>query len=145
MTLVPSPSVLQPSSGPLRVPSALHLIGNTPLLEITRLMPGFAPRVQVYAKLEGFNPGGSVKDRAALSMLRRGMNAGALTKDKTILDSTSGNTGIALAMVGAILGHKVELCIPANVSIERKKIISAYGAKMVFSSPMDGSDGALEL
>lgn len=145
MTLVPSPSVLQPSSGPLRVPSALHLIGNTPLLEITRLMPGFAPRVQVYAKLEGFNPGGSVKDRAALSMLRRGMNAGALTKDKTILDSTSGNTGIALAMVGAILGYKVELCIPANVSIERKKIISAYGAKMVFSSPMDGSDGALEL
>ena len=78
-------------------------------------------------------------------MIQKGIESGALTPDKIILDSTSGNTGIALAMIGAVLGYPVELCIPANVSIERKKIISAYGAKMVFSSPMDGSDGALEL
>ena len=134
-----------PPVGPLRVPSVLHLIGNTPLLEITRLSTDIVPGVRVYAKLEGFNPGGSVKDRPALSMLQKGIESGALTPDKIILDSTSGNTGIALALIGAVLGYPVELCIPANVSMERKKIISAYGAKMIFSSPMDGSDGALDL
>lgn len=145
MSLLPELTEGPPPAGPLRVPSVLHLIGNTPLLEVTRLAASTAPGVRIYAKLEGFNPGGSVKDRPALSMIRQGLESGALTPDKTMLDSTSGNTGIALAMIGAVLGYPVELCIPANVSIERKKIISAYGAKMLFSNPMDGSDGALEL
>ena len=145
MSLLPSPTEGPPPTGPLRVPSVLHLIGNTPLLEITRLTTTIAPGVRIYAKLEGFNPGGSVKDRPALCMVRKGLETGALTQGKIILDSTSGNTGIALAMIGAVLGYPVELCIPANVGMERKKIIAAYGAKMIFSSSMEGSDGALEL
>ncbi len=145
MSLLPSPTEGPPPAGPLRVPSVLHLIGNTPLLEITRLTTPIAPGVRIYAKLEGFNPGGSVKDRPALCMVRKGLETGALTQGKIILDSTSGNTGIALAMIGAVLGYPVKLCIPANVGMERKKIIAAYGAKMIFSSPMEGSDGALEL
>ena len=145
MSLLPSPTEGPPPAGPLRVPSVLHLIGNTPLLEITRLTTTIAPGVRIYAKLEGFNPGGSVKDRPALCMVRKGLETGALTQGKIILDSTSGNTGIALAMIGAVLGYPVKLCIPANVGMERKKIIAAYGAKMIFSSSMEGSDGALEL
>ena len=145
MSLLPSPTEGPPPAGPLRVPSVLHLIGNTPLLEITRLTTTIAPGVRIYAKLEGFNPGGSVKDRPALCMVRKGLETGALTQGKIILDSTSGNTGIALAMIGAVLDYPVELCIPANVGMERKKIIAAYGAKMIFSSSMEGSDGALEL
>lgn len=145
MPLLPDVSEGPPPAGPRRVPSVLHLIGNTPLLDVTALAPDVVPGVKLFAKLEGFNPGGSVKDRPALSMIRQGVESGALTPGKVILDSTSGNTGIALAMIGAVLGYPVELCIPANVSIERKKIISAYGAKMIFSNAMDGSDGALEL
>ena len=145
MSLLPEVREGPPPAGPRRVPSVLHLIGNTPLLDITALAPGAAPGVKLFAKLEGFNPGGSVKDRPALSMVRQGLESGALTPGKVILDSTSGNTGIALALIGAVLGYPVELCIPANVSIERKKIISAYGATMIFSNAMDGSDGALEL
>jgi cysteine synthase B len=121
------------------------LIGNTPLLELTKITAGISPRVRVFAKLEGFNPGGSVKDRAALKMVAEGLRTGALTPGKTIIDSTSGNTGIALALVGTVLGYPVELVIPANVSVERKKIIAAYGAKMIFSSPLEGSDGAIRL
>ena len=145
MPLLPDVSEGAPPAGPRRVPSVLHLVGNTPLLDVTALAADVVPGVQLFAKLEGFNPGGSVKDRPALSMIRQGVESGALTPGKVILDSTSGNTGIALAMIGAVLGYPVELCIPANVSIERKKIISAYGAKMIFSNAMDGSDGALEL
>lgn len=145
MSLLPEVREGPPPAGPRRVPSVLHLIGNTPLLDVTALAPGAAPGVKLFAKLEGFNPGGSVKDRPALSMVRQGLESGALTPGKVILDSTSGNTGIALALIGAVLGYPVELCIPANVSIERKKIISAYGATMIFSNAMDGSDGALEL
>ena len=145
MSLLPEVREGPPPAGPRRVPSVLHLVGNTPLLDVTALAPGAAPGVKLFAKLEGFNPGGSVKDRPALSMVRQGLESGALTPGKVILDSTSGNTGIALAMIGAVLGSPVELCIPANVSIERKKIISAYGATMIFSNAMDGSDGALEL
>lgn len=145
MSLLPEVREGPPPAGPRRVPSVLHLIGNTPLLDVTALAPGAAPGVKLFAKLEGFNPGGSVKDRPALSMARQGLESGALTPGKVILDSTSGNTGIALALIGAVLGYPVELCIPANVSIERKKIISAYGATMIFSNAMDGSDGALEL
>jgi cysteine synthase B len=123
----------------------LHLIGHTPLLEITKLTRGLSPRVRIFAKLEGFNPGGSVKDRPALNMIQEGLRTGALLPGKTILDSTSGNTGIALAMIGAVLGYPVELVMPANVSIERKKIILAYGAKITFSSEFEGSDGAIRL
>ena len=127
-----------------RAPSVLDLIGNTPLLEIRRLPEGLIPPgVRIFAKLEGFNPGGSVKDRAARSMILRGIESGALKPGKTILDSTSGNTGIALAMVGAVLGYPVELVMASNVSRERKKIIEAYGAKIHFSDSMEGSDGAI--
>jgi len=101
--------------------------------------------VRVFAKLEGFNPGGSVKDRPAYNMIQDGLASGKLRPGKTILDSTSGNTGIALALCGAVLGYPVELVMPENVSAERKKIIGAYGAKIIYSSPFDGSDGAILL
>ena len=145
MSLVPVWGEGLPAPEPQRVPSVLHLVGNTPLLELTKATVGLSPRVKVFAKLEGFNPGGSVKDRPALKMVAEGLKSGRLAPGKTIIDSTSGNTGIALAMVGAVLGYPVELVIPANVSIERKKIIAAYGARMIFSSPLEGSDGAIRL
>jgi len=145
MSLLPARGEGLPPPEPQRVPSVLHLIGNTPLLQITKVTTGLSPRVQVFAKLEGFNPGGSVKDRPALRMIGEGLRTGALSPGKVILDSTSGNTGIALAMTGAVLGYPVELVMPANVSVERKKIIAAYGAKMIFSSPLEGSDGAIRL
>jgi cysteine synthase B len=127
-----------------RARSVLDLIGNTPLLEIKRLTEGLLPSgVRIFAKLEGFNPGGSIKDRPAKSMLEVGIAEGKLKPGKVILDSTSGNTGIALAMLGATLGYPVELVMPSNVSRERKKIIEAYGAKIHFSDSMEGSDGAI--
>src|SRR5882757_10684551 len=127
-----------------RARSVLDLIGNTPLLEIKRLTEGLLPPgVRIFAKLEGFNPGGSIKDRPAKSMLEVGIAEGKLKPGKVILDSTSGNTGIALAMLGATLGYPVELVMPSNVSRERKKIIEAYGAKIHFSDSMEGSDGAI--
>jgi len=138
---------------PGRAYSVLDLVGNTPLVEISRSAGVFRTRsgraisrgVRLYAKLEGFNPGGSVKDRPALWMVREGLRSGKLVPGKVILDSTSGNTGIALAMIGATLGYPVELVIPANVSRERKKIISAYGARIRYSDPLEGSDGAIRL
>ncbi len=141
----PAPS--PPSAtGPLRAPSVLDLVGRTPLLELTRVTRGLVSEpVRVLAKLEGFNPGGSVKDRPALRMIREGLRTGALHPGKTIIDSTSGNTGIALAMIGAALGYPVELVMPGNVSVERKKVIAAYGAKIVYSDPLEGSDGAIRL
>src|SRR6266403_5294723 len=134
-----------PSAGPLAVPSALQLIGNTPLVEIRRVRDRVAPGVRLYGKLEGFNPGGSVKDRPALKMIQDGLARGLLVPGKTILDSTSGNTGIALAMVGAALGYPVELVMPGNVSVERKKVVAAFGARTIFSDPLEGSDGAIRL
>src|SRR5436190_9169676 len=131
-----------PSAGPLAVPSALQLIGNTPLVEIRRVRDGVAPGVRVLGKLEGFNPGGSVKDRPALKMIEDGLARGRLVPGKTILDSTSGNTGIALAMVGAALGYPGELVMPGNVSKERKQVGAAFGARAMFSDPLEGSDGA---
>jgi len=125
--------------------SVLDLVGNTPLVRIRVLARDLPPAVRIYAKLEGFNPGGSVKDRPALNMIRRGLERGDLRPGKTIIDSTSGNTGIALAMIGAALAYPVELVMPENVSIERKKIIRAYGAKIIFSSGLEGSDGAIRL
>ena len=138
---------LVPVSAPelRKIESVLDLIGNTPLLEIQRITEGLHSGVKVFAKLEGNNPGGSVKDRPALRMIQEGLRTGDLRPGKTILDSTSGNTGIALAMIGCVLGYPVELVIPANVSNERKIIISAYGAKVIYSDPMEGSDGAIRL
>ena len=127
-----------------RARSVLELIGNTPLLEIGRLTAGLLrPGVRIFAKLEGFNPGGSVKDRAVRKMVEVGLARGDLRPGKVILDSTSGNTGIALAMVGAALGYPVELVMASNVSRERKKIIEAFGAKPIYSDPLEGSDGAI--
>jgi cysteine synthase B len=119
-----------------------RLIGNTPLLRI-RMFEHEFPNVEVYAKAEWFNPGGSVKDRAALSMIEDGERSGALTHKKTIIDSTSGNTGIAYALVGAAKGYSVRLVMPANVSAERKALVVAYGAEIVYSDPLEGSDGAI--
>jgi len=119
-----------------------QLIGNTPLLKI-RLFEKDFPLVEVYAKAEWFNPGGSVKDRAALSMIVDGEKRGALTHRKTIIDSTSGNTGIAYALVGAAKGYRVKLVMPGNVSAERKALVVAYGAEIVYSDPLEGSDGAI--
>lgn len=118
-----------------------ELIGNTPLLRLTNLNPN--PKVEIYAKAEWANPGGSVKDRPALNMIRQAERAGLLTKDKTIIDATSGNTGIAYAMLGAALGYKVELCLPQNASAERKLVLQAYGAHVVLTDPMAGTDGAI--
>jgi cysteine synthase B len=130
---------------PAKAPSIVDLVGYTPLVDVTSLGKGLPPRVRLLAKLEGFNPGGSVKDRPALWMVRDGIRRGALADGKTILDSTSGNTGIALAMIGAALQHPVTLVMPDNVSEERKKTIRAFGAEMIFSSGMEGSDGAIRL
>lgn len=125
-------------------PTILDWIGDTPLLELSRIA-GIPSGTRIYAKLEGFNPGGSVKDRAAWGMVKEGLRSRALHPGKIILDSTSGNTGIALAMIGAALGYPVELVMPENVSIERKKIIAAYGAQIIYSSGLEGSDGAIRL
>jgi cysteine synthase B len=122
--------------------SVLSRIGDTPLIRLERLVRN--PDVNVYAKAEWYNPGGSVKDRPALNMIRDGERTGRLKKGKTIIDATSGNTGIAYAMIGAVLGYAVELVIPANVGIERKRIIQAYGAKIIYSDPLEGTDGARE-
>jgi cysteine synthase B len=126
-------------------PTITSLIGNTPMVEIRGIRDGVGPDVRILAKLEGFNPAGSVKDRPAWNMIRRGLESGALRPGKTIIDSTSGNTGIALAMIGAALGYPVKLVMPDNVSGERKRIIEAYGASAIYSSGLEGSDGAILL
>jgi cysteine synthase B len=118
------------------------LVGNTPLLELPNISSD-APGVDIYGKAEWYNPGGSVKDRPALWMIRDGESSGALTPEKTILDATSGNTGIAYAWIGAALGYKVKLCMPKNASEERKKILRAYGVDFVLTDPGEGSDGAI--
>ena len=132
-------------AGPLVARSLPAVIGNTPMVEVRNVRDGVAPGVRILAKLEGFNPGGSVKDRAARKMVEDGIAQGRLVPGKTILDSTSGNTGIALAMLGAALGYPVELVMPANVSAERKRVVAAFGAKVVYSDPLEGSDGAIRL
>jgi cysteine synthase B len=134
-----------PGEGPVVAPSVLQLIGNTPLVEIRHVRDGLPDGVRLFGKLEGFNPGGSVKDRPALKMIQEGIRQGRLVAGKTILDSTSGNTGIGLAMVGAALGYPVELVMPENVSRERKQVVAAFGAKIVYSDPLEGSDGAIRL
>ncbi len=117
------------------------LIGNTPLLRLRSLEPHAG--IEVYGKAEWFNPGGSVKDRAALAMIEAGERSGALTKDTIILDATSGNTGIAYAMIGAARGYRVMLCVPSTASQERKQILQAHGVELVYTDPAEGSDGAI--
>src|SRR5215471_7813632 len=126
------------------IASILEKIGNTPLVRIREIGKEFK-KVEIYAKCEFFNPGGSVKDRPASRMITEAIRSGELTKDKTIMDPTSGNTGIAYAMIGAALGYSVELVVPGNVSERRKEVALAFGAKLTFSSEMEGSDGAIRL
>lgn len=119
-----------------------ELVGDTPLLEFSRISAE-VPGVRIFGKAEMNNPGGSVKDRPALWMIRDGEKSGTLTPEKTILDATSGNTGIAYAWIGAALGYNVKLCMPKNASEERKKILKAYGVDFVLTDPGEGSDGAI--
>jgi len=134
------PAVTQGS--PLIASSVLDLIGNTPLLRLSGFESGLR-NVELWAKAEWRNPGGSVKDRPAARMILDGERSGALTRDKILLDATSGNTGIAYAMIGAARGYRVRLCVPENVTPERKRILRAFGAEIVFTDPMEGSDGAI--
>jgi cysteine synthase B len=121
-------------------PSVIDLIGHTPLVRLDALETNGS---RLYAKLEWQNPGGSVKDRAAARMIAEGERSGALAPGGTILDATSGNTGIAYAMLGAALGYRVRLCVPANVTPERLRMLRAFGAEVVPTDPMEGSDGAI--
>jgi cysteine synthase B len=122
----------------------LARIGNTPLLPLDGLT-GDLPRVKLLGKAEWYNPGGSIKDRAAASIVAEARRAGKLAPGKILLDSTSGNTGIAYAMLGAALGFPVTLCVPENVSPERKRILQAYGANIIYTDPAEGSDGAIKI
>ncbi len=126
-----------------REPDLLSRIGNTPLIRLTHVTSSLPRQVEVYAKAEWFNPGGSVKDRAALSMILDGERKGQLKRGKVILDATSGNTGIAYAMIAAVRGYDVCLCLSSNVSPERKRILIAYGAELVLTDPAESSDGAI--
>ena len=141
-TLEASPRRLSTTGDALHI---VDLIGNTPLVELRCVREQLPPGVRIHGKLEGFNPSGSVKARAAWNMVRKGLESGELRPGKTIFDSTSGNTGIALAMIGAALGYPVTLVMPGNVSRERKRVLAAYGAEIVYSSPLEGSDGAILL
>lgn len=119
----------------------LQTIGDTPMVKINKLNPN--PNVKIYAKVEGFNPGGSIKDRIALKMLEQAEAEGTLVKGKTIIEATSGNTGISLAMIGAIKGYKVEIVMCDAVSVERRKMINAFGAKITLTPGEKGTDGAI--
>src|SRR5262245_60355085 len=137
--VLPVPHLARTEAEPL-----LATIGNTPLIRLERIPLDF-PGVEIFAKAEYFNPGGSVKDRAAANMVLDGERSGKLNHNRTILDSTSGNTGIAYAMIGANRGYKVKLILPGNASPERKRILKAYGAEMLFSDAAEGSDGAIRM
>lgn len=139
-------SPIQSSARPLisAVDSPIELVGQTPLIRLRRIAADLPETVRLYAKAEWYNPGGSVKDRPALNMIQTGERQGKLTPGKIILDATSGNTGIAYAWIGAALGYKVKLALPANASPERKKILTAYGVDLVLTDPALGSDGAIE-
>ena len=125
----------------LPYPELLARIGNTPLVEIQKIF--HSEKIRIFAKLEWFNPGGSVKDRPAYNMIRKAEETGELTPEKVIADSTSGNTGIAYALIAAAKGYKILLAMPANASVERKKILKAYGAELLFTDPLQGSDGSI--
>jgi cysteine synthase B len=121
---------------------SVELIGNTPLLRLEHIARDL-PNVQIFGKAEWYSPGGSVKDRAAFNIVKEGRRSGKFAPGKILLDSTSGNTGIAYAMIGAAEGFSVTLCMPENVSVERKRILFAYGATIIYTDPADGSDGAI--
>ena len=127
------------TSQELSAPAAL--IGRTPLVRLRGIEP--RPGIEIYAKLESQNPGGSVKDRAALAMILDGERTGRLHRGKILIDATSGNTGISYAMLGAARGYRVMLCVPSNVTEERKRLLHAYGAELIVTDPMEGSDGAI--
>ena len=136
---------LTPHSTKRRIPGAtslLNLIGGTPLLKLRRIGSDL-PGAEIYAKLEWKNPGGSVKDRPALAMVEQAERSGALTPRLAILDATSGNTGIAYGMIGAVKGYRVTLCLPANASAERIRILRSYGVDLRLTDPLSGSDGAI--
>ena len=122
--------------------SILQRVSNTPLIRV-RLLEKEFPHITFYAKAEWFNPGGSVKDRPALRMIEEAERTGELTVEKVILDSTSGNTGIAYALIGAAKGYQVKLVMPANVNEERREIVKAFGAEAIFTPALEGSDGAI--
>src|SRR6266853_3866306 len=133
-----------PRSARTQAEPLLDTIGDTPLLRLEKI-PGEFPGIEIFGKAEYFNPGGSVKDRAARNMVMEGERSGRLNHSRTILDSTSGNTGIAYAMIGANRGYRVKLVLPGNASNERKRILKAYGAEIVFTDPGEGSDGAIRV
>jgi cysteine synthase B len=137
-----TPSTPKPQAAALPGKSLLECIGNTPLLRLDRIGKAF-PNVDFCAKAEWFNPGGSVKDRPALSMIQAGLKSGALIPGKTIIDATSGNTGIAYALIGAALGYPVKLCLPDSASHERKRILAAFGAELVMTPGDEATDGAI--
>lgn len=126
-----------------RLSSVIEAIGNTPLLRLERAARS-APGVEVYVKLEFANPGGSVKDRPALRIIQDAIADGRLTGDRILIDATSGNTGVAYSLVGAALGYRVQLVMPANVTKARKDITQAFGTELIYSDPMEGSDGAIK-
>jgi cysteine synthase B len=121
----------------------VDLIGYTPLIRLRRVTRHLPESIEIYGKAEWFNPGGSVKDRPAWNIVRTAIERGELHGGKRLLDATSGNTGIAFAMIGAALGFGVTLCMPANVSTERKRILKAYGAEVIYTDPLESSDGAI--
>jgi cysteine synthase B len=125
-----------------RIDSIVEAVGNTPLVRL-RSIEADNPGVKIYLKLEYMNPGGSVKDRPALNMMRDAIADGRLTKDRVLVDATSGNTGVAYSLFGACLGYKIALVMPSNVSQARKNITTAFGTELIFSDPMEGSDGAI--
>jgi len=136
----------------MRLPHALQqateivdLIGYTPLIRLRRVVRHLPNTVEIYGKAEWFNPGGSVKDRPAWNIVCTAIDRGELRPGKRLLDATSGNTGIAFAMIGAALGFGVTLCMPANVSLERKRILKAFGAEVILTDPLEGSDGAIRM
>ena len=140
-----SATMVRPTAESVVPKSILEQVGHTPLLRLRHvagLHAGVAAGVEVYAKAEHLNPSGSVKDRAALAMVVEGLRSGALAPGKTILDATSGNTGIAYAMIGAALGYRVTVCLPSNASAERKRILRIYGCEVIDTDPLSGTDGA---
>ncbi len=135
-------AVFAPILRPRSETSLLAQIGNTPLIRLEKVTEGL-DGIEIYAKAEYFNPGGSVKDRPALNMILDGERTGRLAPGRILLDATSGNTGIAYAMIGAVKGFPVRLCLPANASEERKRVLRAYGAELILTDPAEGSDGAI--
>lgn len=138
-----TPSFLRLPHHLQKATDVVDLIGYTPLARLHKIARELKPGVEIYGKAEWFNPGGSVKDRPAWNIVRTAIENGSLTPEKRLLDATSGNTGIAYAMIGAALGFGVTLCVPENVSPERVRILKAYGAELIVTDPMEGSDGAI--